>query len=60
MAATASPIGAGACLHAAIGDTTEGEHNDCRGGDDAMYCSPRSFWTDMIVDRKSRTCRPVE
>lgn len=42
-----------------IGDTA-GERNDCRGGDTVMYCSPRAFWADMIVDRKSSACRPVE
>lgn len=42
-----------------IGDTAE-EGNDCRGGDTVMYCSPRAFWADMIVDRKSSACRPVK
>lgn len=42
-----------------IGDAAEAG-NDCRGGDNVMYCSPRAFWADMVVDRKSSACRPVE
>ncbi|MCK9908436.1 hypothetical protein MXD81_04810 [Microbacteriaceae bacterium K1510] len=42
-----------------IGDAAE-EGNDCRGGDNVMYCSPRSFWADVIIDRKTSACRPVE
>lgn len=42
-----------------IGDSAE-EGNDCRGGDNVMYCSPRSFWADVIIDRKTSACRPVE
>lgn len=42
-----------------IGDAAE-QGNDCRGSDGEMYCSPRSFWADMIVDRKTAACRPVE
>lgn len=42
-----------------IGDASEAG-NDCRGGDNVMYCSPRAFWADMVVDRKSSACRPVE
>lgn len=36
------------------------EGNDCRGGDNVMYCSPRAFWADMVIDRKRSACRPVE
>lgn len=42
-----------------IGDTAE-VGNDCRGGDNVMYCSPRAFWADMIIDRKSSACRPMK
>lgn len=42
-----------------IGDAAE-EGNDCRDGDNVMYCSPRSFWADVIIDRKTSACRPVE
>jgi hypothetical protein len=46
-------------LYVQIGDAAAG-HNDCRGGEEVAYCSPRQFWADMIVDRKSSTCQPVE
>lgn len=52
-------IAEGGQIRIRIGDAAE-EGNDCRGGDKAMYCSPRSFWTDVIIDRKSSTCRPAE
>ena len=52
-------IEVGDYLYIQIGDATAG-HNDCRGGDEAAYCSPRQFWADMIVNRKSSTCQPVE
>ena len=42
-----------------IGDVTAKE-NDCRGGEEVMYCSPGQFWADIIVDRKSSACQPVE
>lgn len=42
-----------------IGDAAE-EGNDCRGGDNVMYCSPRAFWAEVIIDRKTSACRPVE
>lgn len=40
-----------------VGDAAE-EGNDCRGGEATMYCSPRSFWAGMIVNRGSKRCRP--
>ena len=52
-------IGAGDYLYMQMGDWTE-SGNDCRGDDEAMYCSPRSFWADMIVNRKTRACITVE
>ncbi|HWK96377.1 MAG TPA: hypothetical protein VNR39_13235 [Pseudolabrys sp.] len=52
-------IGAGDYLYVQMGDWTE-SGNDCRGDDAAMYCSPRSFWADMIVNRKTRACVSVE
>ena len=56
---TVRVIGAGDYLYVKIGDSGQGG-NDCHGGDAAMYCSPRSFWADMIFDRKASTCKPVE
>jgi len=34
--------------------------DDCRGAADTMFCTPRSFWTDLIVDRKTLACRGVQ
>ena len=33
---------------------------DCRGTSDTMFCSPRAFWTDLIVDRAAKVCRQVQ
>ena len=52
-------IEVGNYVYVQIGDAAAG-HNDCRGGEEVAYCSPRQFWADMIVDRKSSTCQPVE
>lgn len=52
-------VGAGDFLYVQMGDWSE-SGNDCRGDDEAMYCSPRSFWADMIVNRKTRACVSVE
>ncbi len=56
---TVRVISAGDYLYVQMGDWTE-SGNDCRGDDGAMYCSPRSFWADMIVNRKTRACVSVE
>lgn len=42
-----------------IGESAEAGA-DCRGGDNVVYCSPRAFWADMIIDRKTSACRPLE
>lgn len=34
--------------------------DDCRGAGDEMFCSPRSFWADLVVNRKTQICRSVE
>jgi len=34
--------------------------DDCRAAGDAMFCSPRSFWADLIVNRNTQTCRSVQ
>ena len=56
---TVRVLAAGAYLYFKIGDSGQ-DGNACHGGAAAMYCSPRSFWTDMIFDRKTSACRPVE
>ncbi len=52
-------VEAGDYRYVEIGDVTA-PYDDCRGGDEVMYCGLRQDWADMIVDRKSSTCRPVE
>ena len=52
-------IGAGDWLVVNVGDAGD-SGNDCRQAGDAMFCSPRAMWTDLIVNRKAQTCRPVQ
>jgi hypothetical protein len=52
-------IEAGNYLFVQIGDVTA-KNNNCRGGEEVAYCSPRQYWADMIIDRKSSACQPVE
>ena len=52
-------VGTGDYLYVQMGDSTE-SGNDCRSSDEAMYCSPRSFWTSMVLNRKTRACVSVE
>lgn len=41
-----------------FGDSSE-EGNDCRGSGSTMFCSPRAFWNDVIVDRRTQKCRAL-
>jgi hypothetical protein len=41
------------------GDSSQ-SGDDCRGTGGTMFCTPRSFWTDLIVNRKSQSCRAVQ
>ena len=50
---------AGAYLYVAVGDANE-EGNDCRMLEDTAFCSPRAFWTDLVLDTKSGDCKPVK
>lgn len=34
-----------------------GPGNDCRGTGDTMFCSPRAFWHDMVLDRRTNQCK---
>jgi len=52
-------LGTGEWLYVQMGDPTEPD-NDCKGAGDTMYCSPRAFWTDMVVDTKTNSCKSVE
>lgn len=51
-------VGDGDYLYVEFGDVTE-KNNDCRFTSERAFCSPRSWMSDFIVDRKKRTCRPV-
>ena len=46
-------------LFVQVGDADE-DGNDCHGDDEMMYCSARGSWTDLVVERKTNTCRAVE
>ena len=46
-------------LFVAVGDADE-DGNDCHGDDEMMYCSARGSWTDLVIERKTDTCRAVE
>jgi hypothetical protein len=52
-------VGTGDYLYLQIGDGTE-PGNDCKGAGTTMFCAPRAFWSNMIVNRKTGTCRTVE
>jgi hypothetical protein len=52
-------VGIGDYLYVLVGDAMSA-HNDCRGGEEVAYCGIRQDWADMIVDRKTSTCRPVK
>lgn len=41
-----------------LGDASE-SNNDCRSTADTMYCSPRAFWSDVLVDRRTGACKRV-
>lgn len=34
--------------------------DDCRGAGDAHFCSPRAFWSDLVVNKKTQSCKSVE
>lgn len=36
------------------------EGNDCRALGDNMFCSPRAFWNDILVDRRTGKCLAVK
>ncbi|MGA2403002.1 MAG: hypothetical protein ABSG91_15065 [Syntrophobacteraceae bacterium] len=42
-----------------FGDSSE-EGNDCRSAGSNMFCSPRAFWNDIIVDRRTQKCRALK
>ncbi len=42
-----------------FGDTADA-HNDCRFSGSTAFCSPRSWPADFIVDRRTKSCKPIE
>jgi hypothetical protein len=52
-------VGTADYLYVQVGDFTEPKNN-CRGIGTTMFCSPRGGWGDLVVDRKTRSCRAVQ
>jgi hypothetical protein len=42
-----------------FGDTSV-PGNDCRSAGSTMFCSPRAFWNDIILDRRTGKCRALQ
>jgi hypothetical protein len=56
---TVRVVGTADYLYVQVGDFTEPK-NDCRGVGTTMFCSPRGGWGDLVVDRKTQSCRAVQ
>jgi len=52
-------VAAGDYLIVKAGDSSQ-SGDDCRGTSDTMFCSPRGFWADLIVNRTTQSCRSVQ
>ena len=39
-------------------DSSEGG-NACRSGGSRVFCSPRAFWNDILLDRRTQKCKAV-
>jgi len=52
-------VGGGNLLWVRFGDSSE-EGNDCRSAGPNMLCSPRAFWNDIILDRRTQKCRALK
>ena len=50
---------AGDYLVLRTGDLSQ-KGDDCRGAGSAMFCSPRAFWLDLVVNRQTQVCRQVK
>lgn len=37
-----------------------GQGGDCRSLSSMMLCSPRAFWNDLVLDRHTQKCRPLQ
>ena len=56
---TVRVVGTADYLYVQVGDFTEPK-NDCRGVGTTMFCSPRGGWGDVIVDRRTQSCRATQ
>jgi hypothetical protein len=52
-------LGDGDVLWIVFGDKS-GDSNICRNTGSAMFCSPRAFWNDLLVDRKTQKCKALK
>lgn len=52
-------ISDGKHLFVQMGDWSE-KDNDCRSTGDEMFCSPRAWWGDMVVDLTTGMCKSLE
>jgi len=50
---------AGDYLVLRTGDPSQ-KGDDCRGAGSEMFCSPRAFWLDLVVNRQTQVCRQVK
>jgi len=50
---------AGDYLVLRTGDPSQ-KGDDCRGAGSEMFCSPRAFWLDLVVNRQTQLCRQVK
>jgi len=42
-----------------VGDSSR-EGDDCRSAGETMFCSPRGYWRDIVLDRQTQKCRFLE
>ncbi|MBF0507605.1 MAG: hypothetical protein HQK57_01605 [Deltaproteobacteria bacterium] len=42
-----------------FGDTSQ-KGDDCRSTDSRIFCSPRIFWNDLILDRRTQKCKALK
>ena len=52
-------VGNGDILWVRFGDSLE-DGNDCRSAGSGMLCSPRAFWNDLVLDRRTQKCKAIK
>jgi hypothetical protein len=50
---------AGDYLVTRIGDSSQ-ENDDCRGAGNTQFCTPRTFWLGLVVNRQTQVCKQVK